>query len=926
MAEEASKLRGLEARVAALETKFNFLLQFIRRWTEREEEKKKATISKRQKEIYPALSLSKAAQTLPTPRRPAFHIPRPSRTEPRQFQPLPIPVLQLYTLLIKKKMITPCQPEDAYRATAQRLQQRPDLIEGVINTIGAEKDEEVDITSTKIPWEPLFHELKKRGLLPAPRAPKESTEAGTCQYHPGARDHNLQGCEEFKKEVAGLITKGLIRRRGEQPERDCMTIDQLRLSPYEKTNFQARMERIEEDFEKFCERKKEELGKAHTSHTTGNVRARSSGHPLCYQRKGRASDSFGIRGSIFGESSKRGDPSSATLPLPRQSGRCYTPEELEKRRKEAGKAVEDPTKTKATEEEAADFLRIIKSSEYSIVKQLSKMPSHISVLSLLLASESHRKALLKVLNEAYVPEDITGPSFENMVTSILVTNQLTFSDDELPPEGRGHTKALYISVKTNDRIVSRVLIDNGSALNVCPLSTLEKLDIDPTRVRVNSMVVRAFDGTRREVLGEIDLPVEIGPQVYDINFQVLRIDSPYNLLLGRPWLHTAGAVPSSLHQKMKLIIGNQLVTILAEEPISIYNDGEIPYIDGCAPEEASFHSFEFVTVIHRVAAVEPRLSKAGIMVAKEFVKAGFQPGQGLGYANQGRTTIVTLEGNKDRYGLGYTPTRRDRQMAYEARRQRAAAKLKGEKWPERKMAIPHIRTTFPASAMFQVDEGDVDELALLFTEDLNVNAITTEGDSAAFPVHADQHEEIDLEDFLDEENLKGYRIDEETLDEDTWEDDDLPDLLPLPHLMVPRGLDTLELEIFCEHGDPESHLRKVRGHLVLSAEESLACWGDLAKSFPGPIPMQPQGSNTTNQRADTPPLPKKEKPSRHHHQAIITTAVAEEEYAGPMVEGLSIHTIAGEEDSTTTPPTRHCQQGEGSQDVDLRTIATACLK
>uniref|UniRef100_A0A2N9I5H0 Gag-pol polyprotein n=1 Tax=Fagus sylvatica TaxID=28930 RepID=A0A2N9I5H0_FAGSY len=247
MAEEASKLRGLEARVAALETKFDFLLQFMRRWTEREEEKKKATISKRQKEIYPALSLSKAAQTLPTPRRPAFHIPRPSRTEPRQFQPLPIPVLQLYALLIKKKMITPVnqrtrigpQPKDYNkdltceyhqgevghavencRVLRHRIQDLLDQgvlkfrIEGVINTIGAEKDEEVDITSTKIPWEPLFHELKKRGLLPAPRAPKESTEAGTCQYHPGARDHNLQGCEEFKKEVAGLITKGLIRRKG----------------------------------------------------------------------------------------------------------------------------------------------------------------------------------------------------------------------------------------------------------------------------------------------------------------------------------------------------------------------------------------------------------------------------------------------------------------------------------------------------------------------------------------------------------------------------------------------------------------------------------------------------------------------------------------------------------------------------------------
>uniref|UniRef100_A0A2N9HJE4 Uncharacterized protein n=1 Tax=Fagus sylvatica TaxID=28930 RepID=A0A2N9HJE4_FAGSY len=99
MAEEASKLRGLEARVAALETKFNFLLQFIRRLTEREEEKRKAMISKRQEEIRPALSPSKVAQTLPIPRRPTFHVPMPSRTEPRQFQPLPIPVSQLYTLL-----------------------------------------------------------------------------------------------------------------------------------------------------------------------------------------------------------------------------------------------------------------------------------------------------------------------------------------------------------------------------------------------------------------------------------------------------------------------------------------------------------------------------------------------------------------------------------------------------------------------------------------------------------------------------------------------------------------------------------------------------------------------------------------------------------------------------------------------------------
>jgi hypothetical protein len=72
---------------------------------------------------------------------------------------------------------------------------------------------------------------------------------------------------------------------------------------------------------------------------------------------------------------------------------------------------------------------------------------------------------------------------------------------------------------------------------------------------------------------------------------------------------------------------------------------------------------------------------------------------------------------------------------------------------------------------------------------------------------------------------------------------------------------------------------------------------------------------------DKPPPPAKEpdsitsagegeEPIKTPPSSIIITTTAGEEYAGPMVEGLSIHTIAGEEDSTTTPPTRRCQQGE----------------
>ena len=62
-----------------------------------------------------------------------------------------------------------------------------------------------------------------------------------------------------------------------------------------------------------------------------------------------------------------------------------------------------------------------------------------------------------------------------------------------------------------DHVIAKVLIDKDSSVNVMPKSTLEKLPFNAFHPNPSSMVVRAFDGTRREVRGEIDLPVHIGP-------------------------------------------------------------------------------------------------------------------------------------------------------------------------------------------------------------------------------------------------------------------------------------------------------------------------------------------------------------------------------------------------------------------------------
>ena len=118
--------------------------------------------------------------------------------------------------------------------------------------------------------------------------------------------------------------------------------------------------------------------------------------------------------------------------------------------------------------------------------------------------------LVKVLNKAHVAQDISIEGFEGIVNNITANNYLTFAEEEIPVEGRGHNRALHVSVKCMDHIMAKVLIENGSSLNVMPKSTLEKPSFNASHLKPSSRVVRAFDGSRREVIGEIDLPVYIG--------------------------------------------------------------------------------------------------------------------------------------------------------------------------------------------------------------------------------------------------------------------------------------------------------------------------------------------------------------------------------------------------------------------------------
>ena len=178
-----------------------------------------------------------------------------------------------------------------------------------------------------------------------------------------------------------------------------------------------------------------------------------------------------------------------------------------------------------------------------------------------MSSEPHRALLVKVLNQAHVVEDISMEGFEGIVNNITANNYLTFANEEIPFEGQGHNRALHVSIKCMDHIVAKVLIDNGSSLNVMPKSTLDKLPFNVSHLRPSSIIVQAFDGSNRNVIGEIDLPIQVRPHLCQITFQVMDINPGYSCLLGRPWIHAVGVVPSTLHQRLKFVVEGQLIIV-----------------------------------------------------------------------------------------------------------------------------------------------------------------------------------------------------------------------------------------------------------------------------------------------------------------------------------------------------------------------------
>ena len=85
-----------------------------------------------------------------------------------------------------------------------------------------------------------------------------------------------------------------------------------------------------------------------------------------------------------------------------------------------------------------------------------------------MATQKHKDALLGALAKKEITLNASPEEVFSIIGVDKVGASIAFTDKDLPPKGARHNRALYITVECLKSKVPRVLVDNGSALNVCP--------------------------------------------------------------------------------------------------------------------------------------------------------------------------------------------------------------------------------------------------------------------------------------------------------------------------------------------------------------------------------------------------------------------------------------------------------------------------
>uniref|UniRef100_A0A2N9I6H1 RNA-directed DNA polymerase n=1 Tax=Fagus sylvatica TaxID=28930 RepID=A0A2N9I6H1_FAGSY len=199
------------------------------------------------------------------------------------------------------------------------------------------------------------------------------------------------------------------------------------------------------------------------------------------------------------------------------------------------------------------------------VRTLQKSPKFKSLFNQLGFGPEARNAATEALITIAAESGATCFTAEAHASRAFLetTNAITFTDEDMEVQYPDHRRPLYLSAVVKDVQVRRALVDTGSCLNLIPLSTLQAANVSQQEIQGSPMEVTGFGGVTEYTMGHVQLVLRMGPIVALTRFHVVNAETPYHVLLGRPWLHKHKLVSSTYHQCVKGRLNGKPIRIAA---------------------------------------------------------------------------------------------------------------------------------------------------------------------------------------------------------------------------------------------------------------------------------------------------------------------------------------------------------------------------
>ena len=124
---------------------------------------------------------------------------------------------------------------------------------------------------------------------------------------------------------------------------------------------------------------------------------------------------------------------------------------------------------------------------------------------------------------------------------------MEFSNDDKIGTIQPYDDALMITLRIGGYDVKKVMVDQGSVAEIMYPNLYKGLNLKAEDLMPYSSPLVSFEGKIIIPKGQVRLPVQTGSEVVEVDFIVVDAYSPYTAIVARPWLHTLGAVSSTLH-------------------------------------------------------------------------------------------------------------------------------------------------------------------------------------------------------------------------------------------------------------------------------------------------------------------------------------------------------------------------------------------